>query len=329
MNDALKLLEQKLKELHADLHGAHSKSHLTITANLTQLIGKIYHYSKRELFLCYFAALFHDIVRSPAEDSQIDDKKLSAQMAVKLSRPFQTTKKEKEAIFYAIENHGHHPKWMDDARRRENLPQSLKERLHFALYVADKIEQNGVRMIARRSAFVAGERLNKQNGDLRDFGFKPKQDELLVVAIETVIRLTFINPESIYPEKLKRVVHPLYQIHRQFVGGLLKALNLTVDQISQKLLETKRSDGKNLLQVRGLDVIDVKVAITNGQIQKTSRKLVKASKEAVDYFSKRCSQDIDQLMLNWRPQSKVAQNWQRQMVEYLDGTWLNSITIQQ
>lgn len=317
MNDALELLERTLKDLHADLHGAHSKSHLIITANLTQLIGKIYHYSKRELFLSYFAALFHDIIRSPAEGTQIDDKKLSAQLAVKLSRSFHTTKQEKEAIFYAIENHGRHP----------NLPQGLKEKLRFALYVADKIEQNGVRVIARRSAFVAGERLNKINGDLRDFGFKPKQDELLVVAIETVIRLTFINPESIYPEKLKPIIHPLYQIHRQFVCGLLKALHLTVEQISQKLLETKRSDGKNLLQVRGLDVSDVKVAITNEQIQKVSRELVKASKEAVDYFSKRYSQDIDQLMLDWRPQNRIAQRWQRQMVEYLNGTWLNSVTI--
>lgn len=332
---ALQILEEKLPQI--ELSGAHSKSHLTITANLTQLIGRIYYFNERELFLSYFAALFHDIVRSPAQDKELKDEILSAKKAVKLLQEnFAVTKEEKEAVSYAIENHGTNPKWMENSKTRENPPQKLKEKIYFALYVADKIEQNGVRVIARRSSFVAGERLNKEDGDLKAFGFKPNKDEALVVAIESILRITFINPEYIYPQKLKPIMTSLFKVHRVFTCALLKSLNLNIEDIARIILETKRADGKNLIEVRRIKVKDSqdligmikKVGqITDSQIKSTSDDLVKASSEAVKYFGSHFEQDIDQLMLSWKPQGKVAKNWQRQMVEYLNGTWLNSITV--
>src|SRR3990172_1986692 len=92
---ALQILEERLAQ-QEDLSGAHSKSHLTITANLTQLIGKIYQFGERELFLAYFAALFHDIVRSAQEDQSSNDEKLSAQIAHQLLEQFKPTSEEKE-----------------------------------------------------------------------------------------------------------------------------------------------------------------------------------------------------------------------------------------
>lgn len=331
---ALQLLEEKLSQ-QEELSGAHSKSHLTITANLTQPIGKIYQFSERELFLSYFASLFHDIIRSPLEDSQKQDEKLSAEIAVKLLQQFNPQDDEKEAIAYAIENHGTNPVWMEDPAKRENPTQNLKEKLHFALYVADKIEQNGVRVIARRSAFVAGERLKKADGDLKVFGFKPDKDELLVVAIESTLRLTLINPENIYPQKLRPILVPLFKVQRIFTCAILKSLSLGIEDIAGIILDTRRADGKNLIEVRRIkgikdnqdltDMIAKMGQITDLEIQSVSTDLVKSSGEAVEYFGSYFEQDIDQLMLNWKPQNKIAQDWQRQMVEYLNGTWLNSI----
>lgn len=329
---ALKLLEERLAQ-QTKLSGAHSKSHLTITADLTQLVGKIYNFSEKELFLSYFSALFHDIVRSAQEDQSSNDEKLSAQVANQLLEHFEPTSEEKETVIFAIENHGSNPGWMKNTKSRENPPQSLKEKIRFALYVADKIEQNGVRVIARRSAFVAGERLHKENGDLHSFGFHPNKDEFLVVAVETALRLTFINPETIYPKKLELIIQPLYRVQRDFMFGIMKRLNLTVERLAQIILETRRPDGKNLKEVRkikevkdGKDLagmIEKQGLIADSEIQSASSDLVESSVEAVKYFSSRYEQDIDQLMLNWKPEKKWAKLWQRQMVEYLDGTWLN------
>lgn len=331
---ALQLLEEKLSQ-QAVLSGAHSKSHLTITANLTQLVGKIYQFNERELFLSFFAACFHDIVRSPSQDVELNDEKLSAQVALNLLEQFHPLGEEKEAVIFTIENHGHNPTWMENPNTRENLPQDLKEKLHFALYVADKMEQNGVRVIARRSAFVAGERLHKQNGDLQDFGFHPNKDEFLVVALETALRLTFINPESIYPKKLEPILKPLYQTQRDFMFGIMKCLNLTVERLAQIILETRRPDGKNLKEVRRIKevkdskdlagMIEKQGQITDSEIQSASLDLVEASAEAIKYFASLYEQAIDQLMLKWKPENSVAKEWQRQMVEYLDGTWLNQV----
>ena len=331
---SLQLLEKRLSR-QVGLSGAHSKSHLTITANLTQVVGKIYKFSEQELFLVYFAALFHDIVRSPSQDKDLKDEQLSAEQAVELLENFEVTDEEKEAVSYAIINHGSNPSWMENPSTREDSPQSLKEKIRFALYVADKIEQNGVRVIARRSAFVAGERLNLPEGDLQDFGFKAGQDTLLVVALETVLRLTFINPEYIYPEKLHSLVQPLYKIHREFVYSIIKALNLTVEKIAQILITRKNSKNRNLLYGRTTekiedtdqlsDLIQSKGEIKNEQIQTISQEIVNASKDAIEYFSSNYRQDIDKLMLNWNPQGDLAKTWHTKMVEYLNGTWLNQI----
>ncbi len=326
------LLNQKLtdKIKNSVISGVHSKSHLLTTGKLSQLVGKIYHYNEHELFLSYFAALFHDIIRSSSENNEFEENRLSAEIAVKILEQFQPTHEEKEAVFYAIENHGIKPKSISDLK-------TIKEKVRFALFVADKLEQNGVRIIARRSAFVAGERLSKTKGDLQAFGFKPDnlEDKLKVVAAESVIRLTIINPENIYPDKLIPLIHPLYETQRRFVYGVFRALGMTCQKLAKLLLETKRADGKNLLQARNLDqfsntneltqAIETVGRISDKEILSTSQDTMEASKEAVEYFSDHFEQDINKSMFNWKPTNDLAKKWYQKMIEYLNGTWFNLI----
>ncbi len=328
---ASQLLEKRLAK-QKQLSGAHSKSHLIITANLTQLVGKIYKFSDQELFLSYFAALFHDIVRSPAQDKDLKDEELSSKQASKLLENFKVSDEEKEAVSYAIINHGSNPKWMENPITREDLPQSLKEKVRFALFVADKIEQNGVRVIARRSAFIA-ERFAPA-GDLKSFGFVSGKDELLAVAIESIIRLTFITPQYIYSNKLEPLLKPLYKIHLDFVSGILKALNLSVERLAEILLNTKRSDGKNFLDIRKIQVkdqhelinlIEKNGQITDQKIQQVADQLKEASREAINYFSSNYKTDLDQVIRKWNPESKIGKDWYGQMIEYLNGNWYKSI----
>lgn len=326
----LLLLEKKLTE--KKLSGAHSKSHLTITANLTQLIGKIYKFSDRELFLVYFAAIFHDIVRSPSQDKQLGDEVLSAKEAVKYFEDFNPALEEKEAVSYAIENHGDYPSFLTDEKLRNINPDSLRQKLRFALFVSDKIEQNGVRVIARRSAFIA-ERF-APTGDLLKFGFLKNKDKLLALGLESVIRLTFINPQHIYPAKLQPFISPLYKIQINFTLAILRAANLSVKEIAHILLNTKRADGKNLLSVRKINIrnenklielIEKSGQITDQKIKKVSNQRILAAVEAAEYFSKNYQKDLDQMMNNWKPKTSLGKVYKVQMVEYLNGIWLNSV----
>lgn len=336
---ALTLLEAKLEQQshNGEVSGAHNKSHLLKVAELSQLVGKIYQFSEQELFLAFFASLFHDIVRSPSQDKDLKDEILSAELAVKiLTDNFDITGEEKESVFYAIENHGDYPPFLKDPKTRNTDPQTLKEKVRLVLFVADKLEQNGVRVIARRSAFVAGERLKDQKGDLPGYGFKVNLDETLVVAVESAIRLTFINPEYIYPAKLQPLTRPMYKIHRDFVLGIFKALNMQIADIAQILLETKRPDGKNLLDVRNIEVdsiekllnlIETEGQISNQVIANTSYDIAEASIEAVNFFASHYKDSLDEMMISWNPVSQTARQWHKLMVEYLDGTWYKSIVI--
>lgn len=328
---ALLILDHQLAKEGIETGGVHSKTHLTIVADLSQLIGRLYQFNERELFLAYFASLFHDIIRSPAQDHNLNDEELSAKIAVSLSQQFDLNDEEKKSLSYAIENHGRNPEWMLDDNTRNQPPKNLNEKLRFALFVADKIEQNGVRVIARRSAFIA-ERL-EATGDLQSFGFTPGKDELLTLGLESIIRLTFINPQNIYPNKLQPLLDPLYKVHLDFTLGILKVVNLSVQQLAEILLNTKRPDGKSLLNIRKIEVtkkelikfIEKDGQINDQKIRQVSNQTREAAVEAAQYFSLNYKQNLDKMMKEWKPETKVGKDWHRQMVEYLDGTWFNLV----
>lgn len=309
---------------------SHDEAHARRTAELTQQIADLYGFCQQEKKFVYAAAYFHDLKRSPTEDPTVGDEKASAKKArMLLEKAGSVTVKEVEAIAYAIENHGHYPECLRDIVTRERIPEALEEKLHLVLFVADKIEQNGVRGIARGFQFMAGDHLRAEGGGWRSFGFKPDRDEALVIAIEGLLRLAFINPEGIYPSRLKPVVAPLYQTLREAVLGGLSMLGLRVEDIARLLLESKTRDGRNILEVRQIsapqnindlaELISVRSGICNQDIAAASALLAFSVSEAVEYFSRNYNKDLGELISLWRPLGQKAQEWQRAMKEEMAG----------
>jgi hypothetical protein len=324
---------ERRRKMGLEVSEAHSASHLGKVAELTQKVGAIYGFTGRENELAYGAGRFHDVVRSSTEDPTAGDEQTSANETRRiLGEAGLVNKEEGVAIAYAIARQGRYPEWWSDPETRETVPEELGKKLHLALFVADKMEANGVRVIARRSQFVAGDRLRKEKGDWRNFGFQPDKDETLVVAIESLLRLAFINPEEIYPLRLKPVVGPLYETQREFVLGVFRGLNLSVKDIARLLLETKTTEGKNILQVRKVVIpisvsdisglamlISLEGGITNKAIFSTSRDIASSALETVEYFSRRYWEDLDRLALNWSPVGEKAKTWRQGMIDYMEG----------
>ncbi|HUW72045.1 MAG TPA: hypothetical protein VMV66_02570 [Candidatus Humimicrobiaceae bacterium] len=270
------------------------------------------------------------MVRSSTEDPTVGDEKTSANETRRiLGEAGLVNEEEGAAIAYAIARQGRYPEWWSDSETREIVPEELGKKLHFALFVADKMEANGVRVIARRSQFVAGDRLRSEKGDWRKFGFQPDKDEALVVAIESLLRLAFINPEEIYPLRLKPVVGPLYEVQRDFVLGVLHGLHLTVEDIARLLLETKTGEGENILQVRKISALEnisglaklitVKSGIVDEAVARTSEDIASSALETVEYFSHRYQEDLDRLALKWIPAGEKAREWRQGMIDYMEG----------
>ena len=326
------------RESGHDVSEAHNIPHLRNVADLTQLVADLYGYTDREKKLAYTSGWFHDTVRSPSEDPSVADDEASAKEAVKIlydadgRNVIKTTTEEREAISFAIKQHGHFPDLLADEKTRNANPRSLEEKLWLALFVADKMEANGVRVIARRSSFVAGDRLKSEKGDWRNFGFQPDRDENLVVAIESILRLTFVNPEEVYPESIQPLVHPLYEAQREFVLGICKASGLKLVDLAQMLLNNKTAEGKNILVARKIKapanigelvaIIASRGHITDKKIVATSDDVAASAHETVGYFSDHYRDDLDQLVEKWVPANKISQQWQKAMVEYNNGAWL-------
>lgn len=320
---------------------SHDAIHLNNVAMLTQLIGKLVGFTERENELCYTAAWLHDLVRSPNEDPTAGDEKKSTKIAnkllLKLSRQkvFITSKKEKEAILGAINKHTNMPCWFGDKAKRDIIPQSLEERILLGLFVADYIEANGARVIARRCNFVGGTRLStppEKGGDLQLFGFIPGKDEGLVVAIESILRLAFINPEGYYPKYLRQLTHPLYEIQRKFVSGLFKGLHLNSGSLFFLLEEHKTSEGKNIFKFRNIEapedveqfkkLIKKQAGMSDSLIAKASKELARSALETVKYFSNKITESLDDMVADWQPKGRTAKKWRQKMIEYQRGLWL-------
>lgn len=315
---------------------AHNASHLRNVAELALFAGEIYGLSEKEKKLVYACGWLHDVVRSPSEDPNISDDRASAKEATRIlsdlnkNGTFITTLSEREAVARAIEHHGTAPGWLE--RSETETPQRLHDKLWLALYVGDKMEANGVRVIARRSSFVAGDRLRSPKGDLREFGFQPDKDEALVVAVESMLRLTFINPEDQYPYVLIPLVHPLYEAQREFVNGVLKSKGISIEDMSQLLLTRKNSQGKNIFEARNIvtpntasevaELLIKRSGITNESIAQTSNDVARSAAETIEYFSKHHAEDLDRLVENWKPNGLTAKNWRSALLEYNQGIWL-------
>lgn len=339
----LPYLEERMSGV--EVTSAHTQTHLLDVASLADLAAQIRQYPLRTRLLLRIASLMHDVQRLPTEDPKVNDEQLSAQSTLALMETvngtgiFPNTFSERSAVASAIENHGKYPDRFKDKEKRESPPQTLEEQLWESLFLGDKMTQNGVWVIARRSAFVAGDRL-QPGGDLQNFGFQPKSatyrgDEEMVVICESALRLTFVNPQGIYPRVFKPIVDPLYSVQREFVLGLCKANGMDPFNIAEVLLERRRPDGKNMLAVRGInysedtmqlaELISRLGRIKRATIIKTSDERAFSAAEAVAYFSSRHTDDLVKTALAWRPKGRTAQKWQKGMVKYLDGSWYREI----
>src|SRR3989344_1731079 len=277
---------------------AHNAQHLRNVALLTQVIGNYFDFLPEEQKLAYVTGWFHDAVRKPTEDPSVSDEMVSAHAAVNFlqnahKRNLTTvTRDQCTAVSWAIENHGQIPNWLMNEKTRNHSPRNLRDKLWLALFVADKIEANGARVIARRSSFVAGDRLHNSKGDWQTFGFQPYRDELVVVAVESILRLSLINPEEIYPDRLKPLVSPLYTLQRQFVTGVLAASGHTLETISNLLLTQRDNHGRTILEKRNLcdvketrNLVELISARSGLREDSASDDLAQAARETVKYFA--------------------------------------------
>lgn len=325
----------------AEVDYSHDTTHLHNVAELTQLVGETLGFDKKEKYLSFAAGWLHDLIRSPSEDPSIGDEEKSAHEAKLVLKKLSaqgilvTSSEEKNAVVQAIIRHSYCPSWFNHEKTRDLLPKTLEDKILLALFVADYIEANGARVIARRCHFVGKERLHtspEKGGDLQKFGFIPGEDEGMVVAIESILRLTFINPEGLYPDYLRSLVHPLYEDQREFVLGLLKGLNFKIIDLIKLLKKRCLADGTTMLEFRHVEaptntdqfekLVEYRGKISDYRINRIADDVVSSALETVKYFTDGTIKNLDQAIEKWRPKGRTATQWRQKMVEYQNGTWL-------
>lgn len=311
---------------------AHGIDHLQPVAQYTELMGIAAGFSDRELVISRPGGWLHDFVRTLREDNRIPDEEVSAKVAVKflrgLSRDgvFPTTRTERTAVAYAIRSHRTPPDFFTDGTPTNNW--TLRQKAAAALFAADKIEQNGYWVIARRSAFIGGAKL--QEGDLKEF--KPRLTPDKAVLAESAIRLTFINPQNIYPDVFAPIVAPLYGVQRDFVHGLMNGLNMNTRDLARMLLSTKNKAGESLLtsrkNIKAPDSVEELMrnleevgGLSNREVLYAMVELHYAAGEAVAYFSSNYQEDLSEKVKRWEPISRVAKTWKQGMLDYRCGEW--------
>lgn len=326
----------------AKIYTGHDEPHLRRVARLTTLAGLVADYPARDIELSRIAGWFHDFERSMNETNAESDETLSAQAATEFlkeissNRLYCTTSVEREAIKHAILKNGRPPEFFGD--RPAPKEWTPAEKILATLFVADKMEQNGVWVIARRSQFVAGARLRTEDADLPDYGLQPNKDENKAVLLESAVRITFINPEGIYPPTFKPLTTRMYGPQRDFLHGLFAAAGMNLGDGARLLLETKLltdPNHQNYLQRRKLPVLNEnnlaeKLRLIGGLsdagIENAHGDLADSAVEAVAYFSSHYEQSLEELVQTWRPQNNTAKRWQTDMMEYISGEWFNKIT---
>lgn len=330
-----------LQESQEDGMVGHELDHLGNVAKLTKLVAVAGKYSPRETALARIPAWGHDFVRSPAEG--IDDALASADhitgWLIELNKKgdLRTTTKERDAIYFTIRHHGIPPR-IFNGKSVDLSSLDLKGKLHVALFAADKGDANGPQVVARRSMFVAGKRLNE--GDLKEYGFNAttehrKGDEELVVLLEGFIRMGFVNPQYIYPPQLDSVIGSLYDDQRAFQVGLMKSIGISVTRSAAILLGVDTKYKVNLLGKRGdvrfpenpfelADLIRFRTRIGDEMVSEASDDLALSARESVMYFSSNYKNGkLAELNDRWAPQGNMARKWRRGIREWNDGTWFD------
>lgn len=319
----------------------HEESHLRSVARLTELAGLSAGFCSRDIELARIAGWFHDFERSMNETNSDSDEALSVKAAVRFANQmhqnllYYTSQDEREAIESAILKNGRPPEFFTS---KPDVKQwTLPVRVQAALFVADKMEANGVWVIARRSQFVGGARLCAEDADLPKFGLQPGKDAIKAVLLEGAVRIAFINPEGIYPQVFRPLTSKMYDPQRDFMHGLLSAEGMSIADYTQLLLKTKLLtdlNQPNYLQARikkFLDEADLVVKLTNPGglsdtgIENAKGDLANSAAEAVTYFSTGYIQPLEVLVETWDPQYTQARLWKKDMLTYINGDWFKQM----
>lgn len=344
------LLDQKCTKVVAVFRGgndesSHDPGHLERVGAFVIRLGERYGFAEQVLALGYVAGKTHDAKRTAGENPDCKDEEISAQVANRLlldlnrSSDFVTSYRQRQAVMYAIEHQGEAPARFNDPATRNLTPPRLAEKLHLLLFSGDKIaEANGPWITARRPHFMASRLRNAKDGAWQEFGFIPDRDEALVTAAETAIRMAIVSVEETYPKQLKETIAPLFRVQREFGLGLYKALSLTPETVADLLLNRIDPEtGKNILQKRKYKAPDNVVGLgafiakrsglTNKQIASAEEDQANSAMETVEYFAGNHQKSLENLVQNWQPQGKMAQQWHQGMLWYLEGTLFDRLTI--
>lgn len=323
---------------------SHDQGHLERVGAFAIRLGEKYAFGQQVLGLGYIAGKTHDTKRSTGENPDSKDEEISAQVANKLllglkrSGEFTTSRRQRQAVMYAIENQGFAPARFSDPTIRDLTPTTLAEKLHLLLFAGDKIaEANGPWITARRPHFMASRLRNAKDGTWQEFGFVPDRDEALVTAVETAIRMAIVSVEETYPKQLKETIAPLFRVQREFGLGLYKVLGLTSETVADILLNRiDPQSGKNILEKRKYkapdNTVDLAVFIakrsglTNQDITDAGEDQTNSALETVRYFAGGHQESLEKLVKNWQPQGKMAREWRQGMVWYLEGTLFDRLT---
>lgn len=324
---------------------AHDAGHLERVGAFAIQLGENYGLKPQTLALGYVAGKTHDAKRTAGENPDSLDEKISARVANRLllglnrSGEFLTSQRQRQAVVYAIEHQGEAPARFNDPETRDLIPSTLAEKLHLLLFSGDKIaEANGPWITARRPHFMASRLRNAKDGTWQEFGFVPDRDEALVTAVETAIRMAIVSVEETYPRQLKETIAPLFRVQREFGLGLYKILELTPEIVADILLNRiDLQSGKSILEKRRYkapgNTVDLAVFIakrsglTNQDITNAGEDQANSAMETVKYFAGGHQESLENLVKNWHPQGKMAQQWHQGMLWHLEGSLIDKMYI--
>ena len=319
---------------------AHAEWHLKRVAAWADPIGEAYGFPPRVVELAKIAALFHDVFRSPRQDLGLKDEEASAQRAVhllehpKMQKLFVTTDEERKAVSYAIIHHGETPTLLKNTATRNDIPETLADKLHVVLYISDGLEKLGEPLIMRRSAFVGGKRLSE--GDLKEVTYTGtnarlrqsggKLDPIKAILLESAIRIGWKNVEDVYPEQVRPHVEPAYATQRDWVAGLLAAEGLTVEAWVDMVMNTINTRGQNSFQFSGINpppasvqevvsILKGRGGMTDEIIQRAAQDtdLVTSSVEAASHFSSQYDKSPEEALEKWKPRRRLAKAWKNSL----------------
>lgn len=343
------LLDQRSREAVVTFRGGneaadHEAGHLERVGAFAIRLGENYGFNPQILALGYLAGKAHDAKRTVGENPDSRDEEISAQVANQLllrlnrSGEFPTSRIQRRAVMYAIENQGHAPDRFGNPKEQDRTPTTLAERVHLLLFAGDKLpEANGPWITARRPHFMASRLRNAESGTWQEFGFAPDRDEALVTAVESAIRMSIVSVEETYPRKLRETIAPLFRVQREFALGLYGALGITTETVADILLNrVDPKSGKNILEKRKYkapgNILDLaqfiaeRSGLTDQNITATSQDQAASALETVVYFANGYQQSLEDLVPVWQPQGKMAKHWHQGMLWHLDGSLFDKLT---